>query len=65
MKCDICGSEKNVRQFGGIVFGKAYRECRQCFEASMRIFASHCAMELTQEDMEYEWNQGRGEDNGR
>lgn len=61
MTCDICGSKKNVRQFGGALFGKSYRECRTCFETSMRLFARCSMMELTQEEMEYEWNLGKGE----
>lgn len=67
MKCDLCGSKKNVRQFGGVLFGKAYRECRSCFEASMNLFASSARLELTQDDLEYEWNLGKseGDTNGR
>ncbi len=67
MTCDICGSKKNVRQFYGFVKGKSYKECRKCFEAVMNRFASSTRMEMTQDDIEYEWNLGKskGDTDGR
>lgn len=56
MKCDLCGSEKNVRQFAGIR-GK-YTECRKCFEKAMKLGVSMLGGKLTKEILESEWNRG-------
>ena len=65
MTCDLCGSKKNVRQFYGLIKGRAYKECRRCFELSMHLGFPH--MKLTQEDIESEWNSGKskGDTDGR
>lgn len=35
MKCDLCGSKKDVRKFYGVIKQKYYKECRECFEKVM------------------------------
>jgi len=65
MTCDLCGSKKNVREFYGFIKGKTYKECRRCFELSMKLGNPYT--KLTQEDIESEWNSGKskGDTDGR
>lgn len=58
MKCDLCGSKKNVRQFTGMK-GNKYTECRECFEKAMKLGVSMLGEKLTKEILENEWNKGQ------
>ena len=60
MKCDLCGSKKNVRVFQSS-FGKPpYKECRKCFELIMRQACNFHGLKLDNEAIEVEWNKGKG-----
>lgn len=59
MRCDLCGSKKNVRAFYGYLKKTYYKECRECFE---KAFIYGCKMgnvPYTKEDIEKEWNRGQ------
>ena len=59
MKCDLCGSKKNVRVFQSS-FGKPpYKECRKCFELIMRQACNFHGLKLDNEVIEVEWNKGK------
>lgn len=67
MTCDLCGSKKNVRQFYGYIKGKSYKECRRCFEIAMQLAFGGSNIDITQDDIESEWNRGKtkGDTDGR
>ena len=54
MICDICGSRKDVRKWYGMLNGRYYRECRQCFLEAVKLYNP----DATQEEIEAEWNRG-------
>lgn len=59
MRCDLCGSKKNVRSFPSVLGRSDYKECRECFE---KAFVYGCKMgnvSYTKEDIEKEWNRGK------
>ena len=52
MKCDICGSKKDVRKFYGFIHRKYYKECKQCF---LQIMAKRNASKA---EIDAEWDLG-------
>lgn len=56
MRCEICGSRKDVRKFFGYVYGRSYTECRKCFLLVM----SKCGAK-DKGEIEEEWNRGKTE----
>lgn len=58
MKCELCGSKKNVRKFYGFMHNKFYTECRKCFEKAMDYAAKMQGTTYTKEEIETEWNSG-------
>lgn len=56
MKCDVCGSKKDVRYFKGLLIYKdGYTECRRCFD---KIANSKFARGVPKNEIEDEWNRG-------
>lgn len=54
MKCEICGSRKDVRKWYGMLNGRYYTECRQCFLKAVTLYNP----DTTQEEIEAEWARG-------
>jgi hypothetical protein len=54
MRCDICGSRKDVRKWWGMLKGRYYTECRQCFLKAVKLYNPNS----TQEAIEAEWARG-------
>lgn len=59
MKCDLCGSRKNVREFWAPMRRTFYKECRKCFELGFKMLSQCEWAQLTEEDMEREWASGK------
>ena len=55
MKCEICGSKKDVRLFTSAMGGKPYTECRKCFDRIRMMFGDT----YTDAEVEEEWNRGK------
>lgn len=58
MRCDICGSKKNVRIFYAPTRQRFYKECRTCFLKAMRLGALTCRHTITKQQLEQEWQRG-------
>ena len=58
MKCEICGSKKDVRIFTSEMGGRAYKECRKCFDKIRLMFGET----YTNEEIEEEWSRGKTQD---
>lgn len=59
MRCELCGSKKDVRWFSGkLIYKNGFTECRECFDkVSMGRYAE--AMNLTKAEIEEEWERGK------
>lgn len=58
MRCDICGSKKNVRMFYAPMRMTFYTECRKCFEKAFILGSKMSGIAFTAENMEKEWESG-------
>jgi hypothetical protein len=55
MKCEICGSKKNVKCFYGPIENRFYTECRACYEKAMLRCPSHITSKANLEKI---WDNG-------
>lgn len=58
MRCDLCGSKKNVRIFYAPIRQCFYKECRTCFVKAMRLGALMSRHTITKHQLEQEWQRG-------
>ena len=59
MRCEICGSKKDVRIFQSVMGHVSYKECRKCFELGVRLGCAMQDLKLDKEALEAEWNRGK------
>ena len=51
MKCEICGSKKDVKAFYGYIANRYYTECRQCFDLACKT--------MTEKQKKEVWKTGK------
>lgn len=54
MKCEICGSKKDVRLFTSVFGRPPYTECRKCFLKIAKLYGKL----YSKDEIEKEWQRG-------